>query len=238
MAHRGGGHRGHRAPADRRLPAAGHRAPRQGTAAVRRGRRSSSSWAASSSGSPSSAGGSTGASRSSTLRLVGARPGGIVGGFMAVTAFLSMWVSNTACAAMMVPIAHRRHRPRAAKPHRQRLRSEAGHPRRTHARAQLRDRAAAVRRLRGVDRRHRDHHRLAAQRHRRALHPADLRHRDLVSEWLLVGRPLTLLFLPMAWFIVVRVAFRSRLGPVEGGREHLDAEFRKLGPLTGAEGRC
>src|SRR5262245_40372346 len=40
-----------------------------------------------------------------TLRLVGTRPGAIVGGFMAVTAFLSMWVSNTACAAMMVPIA-------------------------------------------------------------------------------------------------------------------------------------
>ena len=40
-----------------------------------------------------------------TLRLVGARPSAIVGGFMAVTAFLSMWVSNTACAAMMVPIA-------------------------------------------------------------------------------------------------------------------------------------
>ena len=40
-----------------------------------------------------------------TLRLVGARPGAIIGGFMAVTACLSMWVSNTACAAMMVPIA-------------------------------------------------------------------------------------------------------------------------------------
>ena len=40
-----------------------------------------------------------------TLRLVGARPGAIIGGLMAVTAFLSMWVSNTACAAMTVPIA-------------------------------------------------------------------------------------------------------------------------------------
>src|SRR5262245_33179488 len=39
------------------------------------------------------------------LCLAGGRPGAIAGGFMAVTAFLSMWVSNTACAAMMVPIA-------------------------------------------------------------------------------------------------------------------------------------
>src|SRR5918995_5238434 len=40
-----------------------------------------------------------------TLKLVGARPGAIVGGFMAVTAFLSMWVSNTACTTLMVALA-------------------------------------------------------------------------------------------------------------------------------------
>jgi len=41
----------------------------------------------------------------SMLRWVGARPARIVGGFMAVTAGLSMWVSNTATAVMMLPIA-------------------------------------------------------------------------------------------------------------------------------------
>jgi len=41
----------------------------------------------------------------STLRFVGARPRYIVAGFMAVTAGLSMWVSNTATAVMMLPIA-------------------------------------------------------------------------------------------------------------------------------------
>ena len=39
-----------------------------------------------------------------TLRLVGTRPKAIVAGTMGATAFLSMWVSNTATAAMMMPI--------------------------------------------------------------------------------------------------------------------------------------
>jgi len=39
-----------------------------------------------------------------TIRLVGAGPGRILLGFMLATAFLSMWISNTATALMMVPI--------------------------------------------------------------------------------------------------------------------------------------
>jgi sodium-dependent dicarboxylate transporter 2/3/5 len=39
-----------------------------------------------------------------TLRIVGIRPANIVGGIMLVTAFISMWVSNTATALMMLPI--------------------------------------------------------------------------------------------------------------------------------------
>ena len=39
------------------------------------------------------------------IKLTGTRPGGIILGFMIATAFLSMWISNTATALMMLPIA-------------------------------------------------------------------------------------------------------------------------------------
>ncbi|XP_008064902.1 solute carrier family 13 member 2 [Carlito syrichta] len=40
------------------------------------------------------------------LLIIGVRPALLILGFMLVTAFLSMWISNTATTAMMVPIAH------------------------------------------------------------------------------------------------------------------------------------
>uniref|UniRef100_A0A8C3W450 Solute carrier family 13 member 2 n=1 Tax=Catagonus wagneri TaxID=51154 RepID=A0A8C3W450_9CETA len=40
------------------------------------------------------------------LLIIGVRPALLILGFMLVTAFLSMWISNTATSAMMVPIAH------------------------------------------------------------------------------------------------------------------------------------
>ena len=39
------------------------------------------------------------------IRVIGTNPNGIILGFMIATAFLSMWISNTATAVMMLPIA-------------------------------------------------------------------------------------------------------------------------------------
>ena len=170
-----------------------------------------------------------------TLRLVGARPGAIVGGFMAVTAFLSMWVSNTACAAMMVPIALSvvdlvlRSRTGAG------LKESGGIPQdlipeRNFATGLLLCVAYAAS-IGGIATIIGSPPNGIAVRYIRQTFEQDVSFFD----WLLVGGPFTLIFLPIAWLLVTRVLFRADLGEIEGGRRHFDEEYRKLGPLSRGE---
>jgi sodium-dependent dicarboxylate transporter 2/3/5 len=169
------------------------------------------------------------------LRLVGARPGAIVGGFMAVTAFLSMWVSNTACAAMMVPIALSvvdlvlRSRTGAG------LQESGGIPQdrvpeRNFATGLLLCVAYAAS-IGGVTTI------IGSPPNGIAVRFIEQTFDKEVSffDWLLVGGPFTLVFLPIAWLLVTRVLFRADLGEIEGGRQHFDEEYRKLGPLARGE---
>jgi solute carrier family 13 (sodium-dependent dicarboxylate transporter), member 2/3/5 len=54
-------------------------------------------------------------------------------------------------------------------------------------------------------------------------------------DWLLVGGPFTLIFLPIAWLLVTRVLFRADIGEIAGGRQHFDEQYHKLGALTRGE---
>jgi sodium-dependent dicarboxylate transporter 2/3/5 len=60
-------------------------------------------------------------------------------------------------------------------------------------------------------------------------------HEVTFFDWLLVGGPFTLVFLPIAWLLVTRVLFPSHIGEIQGGRHHFDEEYRKLGPLSRGE---
>ena len=170
-----------------------------------------------------------------TLRLVGARPGAIVGGFMVVTAFLSMWVSNTACAAMMVPIALSvidlvlRSRTGSG------LKESGGIPQdripeRNFATGLLLcvAYAASIGGIATI---------IGSPPNGIAVRYVQQTFQKEVSffDWLLIGGPFTLLFLPIAWWMVTRVLFRSDMGEIEGGRQHFDDEYRKLGPLSRGE---
>ena len=170
-----------------------------------------------------------------TLRLVGARPGAIVGGFMAVTAFLSMWVSNTACAAMMVPIALSvvdlvlRTQTGAG------LKESGGIPQdrpaeRNFATGLLLCIAYAAS-IGGVATIIGSPPNGVAVRYLRQAYDKDVSFFD----WMLVGGPFTLIFLPIAWLLVTRVLFRADIGEIKGGRQHFEAEYAKLGPLGRGE---
>jgi solute carrier family 13 (sodium-dependent dicarboxylate transporter), member 2/3/5 len=170
-----------------------------------------------------------------TLCLVGARPGAIVGGFMAVTAFLSMWVSNTACAAMMVPIAHSVVELVLGSRTGAGLKESGGIP---HDRVAERNFAtglllciAYAASIGGVATVIGSPPNGIAVRYIQQTFGKDMSFID----WLQVGGPFTLVFLPLAWLLVTRVLFPADLGEITGGRQHFEAEYRKLGSLTRGE---
>ena len=170
-----------------------------------------------------------------TLRLVGARPGAIIAGFMGVTAFLSMWVSNTATAAMMVPIALSvidlvlRSRTGTG------LKEAGGIPQdripeRNFATGLLLcvAYAASIGGIATI---------IGSPPNGIAVRYIQQTFNREVSffDWLLVGGPFTLIFLPIAWLMITRVLFRADIGEIAGGRQHFAEEYRKLGPLTRGE---
>ena len=170
-----------------------------------------------------------------TLRLVGARPGAIIGGFMGVTAFLSMWVSNTACAAMMVPIAlsviDLVLRSRTG----QGLKESGGIPQdrageRNFATGLLLSVAYAAS-IGGIATIIGSPPNGIAVRYIQQTFGKEVTFLD----WLLIAGPFTLAFLPIAWLMITRLLFRSDIGEIAGGRKHFDDEYRKLGPLSTGE---
>ena len=170
-----------------------------------------------------------------TLRLVGTTPGRLVAGMLATCAFLSMWISNTAAAAMMVPIAIAvvdlvlRTKTGVGFDPKQGIPADRVDERNFATALVLAIAYGAS--IGGVATLIGSPPNGIAARFIQQTYNIEV----TFLKWLAVGLPLTFVMLPVAWFILVRVAFRSRLGPIEGGREFLDAELAKLGRLSHGE---
>ncbi|OFN76764.1 MULTISPECIES: DASS family sodium-coupled anion symporter [unclassified Corynebacterium] len=54
------------------------------------------------------------------------------------------------------------------------------------------------------------------------------------GKWMMVGMPLAFIFLFIAWFMLVTV-FKPEMDKIPGGRELIDSEIEKLGPWTGPQ---
>ncbi len=155
---------------------------------------------------------------------VGTSPARLVGGFMAATALISMWVSNTATAVMMLPIGISVTElvlPREG---------EAGEEERAFAAALMLGIAYAASiggfaTLIGTP--------------PNALLAGFVRetygYEVGFGQWMLVGVPLMLLVLPLTWLLLVRGVFRIRAREIPGGRELIDREIAKLGPMSRPE---
>jgi len=160
------------------------------------------------------------------IHAVGVDPPRVVLGFMVASAFLSMWISNTATTLMMLPIALAVISA---------LEGTAG---------KKQDRAFAVSLLLGVA--------YAASIGGLATPigtPPNISFLRILqilypeappisfAAWLFAFGPLVLLFLPLAWLVLTRVAFPLPSVRRAAARNTLREELRKLGRMAPAEKR-
>jgi len=160
-----------------------------------------------------------------TILLVGSSPRRLVAGFMLATAVMSMWVSNTATAIMMLPIAtsvigllesrlpedQRRHIPSFS--------------------VCVLLAVAYAASIGGVGT-------LIGTPPNLVLATFAKDSLDVeigMARWLWVGLPMVAIFLPVAWVYLTRVAYPVRIPRIEGGRGLIRGELHHLGSLKRGE---
>ncbi|WP_431711633.1 SLC13 family permease [Glutamicibacter uratoxydans] len=159
-----------------------------------------------------------------TIRAIGTKPDQIVFGLMLASALISMWVSNTATAVIMVPIGVsilqlvRNIDPDAVD--------------KKFAAAMMLGIAYAVT--------------MGSMATIIGQPPMALMVAYLQSElgytmpfgrWMLVGIPMAAVLLVVGWLVLTKLVFRTKLKSIPGGREMIRNELASLGSMSSAERR-
>jgi len=162
------------------------------------------------------------------LRGVGTRPLRLVAGFMLATALLSMWISNTATVIMMLPIATSllaTFRAELTAP------SERGAEDFEAFATVLMLGTAYAASIGGMGT-------LIGTPPNLVLASFVEQHYGVevtMVGWLRIGLPLVVVFLPLAWLYLTRIAYPVRVSAPSGGAELVAHELRRLGPLSRGE---
>ena len=161
------------------------------------------------------------------IRVMGDNPRRLVLGFMAATAFLSMWISNTATAMMMLPIA-------LAVTSRADV-SAADQKFKTNFALVLMLAVAYASSIGGVGTLIGTPPNIVFSR----IYAISFPDAPTVSflQWMALGVPAAVLFLVVAWLVLVYWLVPIGKGGFAGGRELVLAELKQLGPLSRAEKR-
>lgn len=169
----------------------------------------------------------------STLRLVGDRASRIVAGFMTVAALLSMWVSNTATAIMLLPVAtsviDRVARQGGASGADQAI-TERGSPVRNFALCLLLGTAYACS-IGGMGTPIGTPPNLLLLSYMKA----ELGREIPFGRWMAFALPLVAVFLPLAWLLLTRFLHPVGTIRIEGGRRFIAEALRGLGPMSRPE---
>ncbi len=168
-----------------------------------------------------------------TVLLVGVRPARLVLGFMVATATLSMWMSNTATAVMMFPIVLgviRLVKDRAEEAGEDGGGGTAGERHGNFALCLLLGVAYAAS-IGGVA--------TPIGTPPNAFLIAFLRSRYGIEisfgRWMLVGLPMVVIFIPVAWLTLTRWVYPIRLHEIPGGRAVILDEYGKMGKVSRAQ---
>lgn len=158
------------------------------------------------------------------ISVAGTRPAGLVGGFMVATAFLSMWVSNTATVVMMLPMAISI----IALAAREGTHDEGEHRNLSIA---LLLGVAYASSIGGIGT-------LIGSPPNALL--AGFMSKSLKVEvgffqWMMVGVPIILVSLPLCWWLLTKVTFRVGKDEIAGGREAISREAAALGKPSARE---
>src|SRR5690606_17445220 len=160
----------------------------------------------------------------SVLASIGAREDAQVGGFMIATAALSMWMSNTATTALMLPVAMSI-LPRDA--------SGAVAPEKRAFAAALMLSVAYAASIGGAATLIGTPPNALLAGFMRSQYGVDIG----FAQWLLVGLPFTLVMLVLCWLLLTRGVYRLSGEELPGARAAIREELRAMGPASRSERR-
>ena len=185
-----------------------------------------------------------------TLRAMGAKPANLIGGFMISTGFITMWVSNTATAVMMLPIGIsvlvlvnkvvKEQDPESVGLEDESVvEGEDGESEVGISQQAVKSNfgtalmlgiayaasAGSLGTLIGTP----PNALLAA--HMSETHDVTIG----FGQWMLVGVPISIVMLLVTWLLLTKVLFRPEIDEIPGGADLIKAELHKLGPMSKGE---
>lgn len=178
-----------------------------------------------------------------TLRMMGSKPTALIGGFMIATGFISMWVSNTATAVMMLPIGIsvlmlvqkivRGEDPASAEIAEDEESQEEGKKQaiKSNFGTALMLGIAYAASIGSLGTIIGTPPNTLLAGHMSTTHDVNIG----FGQWMLVGVPIAVLMMAAAWFLLAKVIFRPEIDDIPGGSDLIKEQLRKLGPMSQGE---